>query len=808
MGDNMFKPVVYLEVRVLLSAVPGVFSVNSNRQGAKDILTVKAEFQKRNNAAKTIDSVEIQTAALRKGSSLIRALGGKSYDSIEVEKLTADIQIPPDDKEFNGFSIKIGEGGAIGIMFHHKSKIIPIEEYRIEENIGHLTRSGGKIHTDWTYAGCPSLRIKTAPVFELGEEAELFLQELYTVMAYLKLLTGGLGEASFRCNAYTSLAEYPNEPEYTVKLRNLNSFNFVRKAVNSEISRQENLLAAGTKLESESRLWIEETSTTKALHERTLPKKQFEKLNPTVFVDLSNSGGGTIEMELPSARRERFQKEYGLSRLRAQFLCSEKDRADYFETAVRDGAEPLLAARWMAGELMGLLNQRRTPIKQSKVTAENFAQIIKLMSQGKIHSGIAKDLLARVFKTGENPLDVVQQNQKWIQLSSAEELEPFIQKAMDENPQSVAALKNGQMAPLEHLTGAVMKASEGRAVPSIVKSLIKEKLKISVVYVLTMGGAITAKKLPDGTIAAGNPDSIKSILGDKEIQPVQITPVRAVLSEEMEPADFAKLISEIKCRMETGFADGIVVTHGTDTISYTASLLFWLFSSADVPVILSTSSNLPNEGDEAKDNLKFAIQMAREKKNGVYMAYKCRLYSPLNLKFISGKETEFANWNLDKKLFRLENTISNSFMSVQSPDSEVIAQLLNEAASKMAVIKIYPGLKAKRLNALINSDDDIKNIIVELYSSGTVNMRDSDYSLKDVLINGKKQGVHFYCTSQQECKVDFSKYQTSLEVWRGGAVPMDILTTESVVSLYFAASIIADDDSEVNQLIEECVEAL
>ena len=216
--------------------------------------------------------------------------------------------------------------------------------------------------------------------------AELFLQELYTVMAYLKLLTGGLGEASFRCNAYTSLAEYPNEPEYTVKLRNLNSFNFVRKAVNSEISRQENLLAAGTKLESESRLWIEETSTTKALHERALPKKQFEKLNPTVFVDLSNSGGGTIEMELPSARRERFQKEYGLSRLRAQFLCSEKDRADYFETAVRDGAEPLLAARWMAGELMGLLNQRRTPIKQSKVTAENFAQIIKLMSQGKIHN--------------------------------------------------------------------------------------------------------------------------------------------------------------------------------------------------------------------------------------------------------------------------------------------------------------------------------------------------------------------------------------------------------------------------------------
>lgn len=804
----MFKPVIHLEVRVLLSAVPGVFTVNSNPHEIKDILTAKAEFQRRNNTAKNVSSVDVQTASLRKASTLIRALGGQTNKSICLEKITAPIQVPPDDKEFNGFSIKVGQGGALGIMFHHKAKLIPIEEYRIEENIGHLTRSGGKIHTDWTYAGCPSLRIRTAPVFELGEEAELFLQELYTLMAYLKLLTGELGEASFRCNAYTSIAEYPNEPTYTVKLRNLNSFNFVRNAVNSEISRQENLLANGTKLESESRLWIEELKTTEPWHDRMTNKAQFEPLNPTVTVDLSNSGNDSIEVELPLQRRERLRKEYGLSRLRARFICEEKDRADYFEEAVKYGAEPLLSARWMAGELTGILNQKHHSIKHSRLTSDKFAEIMKLLSQEKIHSGIAKKLISRIYKTGENPLEVVQQNQEWIQLSSAEELEPYIQKAMEENPQSIAALKNGQMAPLERLTGEVMKASNGRAVPSIVKSLIKQKLQISVVYVLTMGGAMTARKLPDGTIAAGNPDSLKSILNDKSIQPVQLVPVRAVLSEETEPTDLAKLIAEIKGKMESGVANGIVVTHGTDTISYTAALLFWLFSSADVPVVLSASGDLPEESDEARNNLKFAIQTAREMKNGVYMAYKCKLYSPLNLKFISASGNEFANWNMDKKIFNSQNIVSSTFMSVSAPDGEVVAKLMNEAASKLSVIKTYPGMKNSRILSLINSDEEIKSFIMELYSSGTGNMKDSDYSLKDILISGKKRGLHFYCTSQQECKVDFSKYSTASEVWRDGAVPMDILTTESAVALYFAASIIGDDDREINQLIEECVDSL
>ncbi len=801
----MLKPAIYLEIRILLSAVPEVFKVTTDFSDAKDVLSVKEQFIQRNNGKNKIMSVEILPSPLRKAATLIKALGGKINPTVDLEKFISPLQEPPDDRQFNGFSVQLGQGGDLDIMFHHKAKTIQIEEYRMEENLGHLIRKSDKVHTDWTYAGCPCLRIKTAPVFELGDEAEIFLQELYTIMAYLKLTTGELGEAAFRCNAYITMTKFPEKPNYLIKLRNLNSFNFVRNAINYEIGRQEKLFMAGETFDSESRLWIEENHSTQFYQDRSFVQTSFCQVDENLKVDLSYTENVGLDIELPNDRRMRFRKDFGLSNLRSRFLCEEKDRADYFEKAVENGAEPHLCARWIAGELTGLLNAKKISINQTRLSAENFSSIIQMLYNGKIHSEIAKDLIYQICNTGENPVELIN-SKNWSQLSTKEELENFIQKAMDENPQCIKSLIHGEMQSLERLTGEVMKATNGRANPRMVKSLIKDKLKISVVYVLTMGGAITGTKLPDGTVAAGSADTIKPLLKNISDFPVQITPVRAVLSEEMEPGDLAKLVAEIKSRMESGVANGIVITHGTDTLSYTAALLFWLFSSAKIPVVLSASSDLPEESDQAKNNLSFAIKTAGEKKSGVYLAYKCKLYSPLNLKFTSSKNNEFTNWNLDKNIFEAQTNISNSFMSVESPDPDVLAQLMNEAADKLEVVKIHPGLKTNRLRKLINDDYEIKNIIVELYSNGTGNMRNSDYSLKDVFINGKKKGIHFYCTSQQECKVDFSKYSTSAKVWRGGAVPMDFLTTESVVALYFAACLLADNDDELNQLMEDSLD--
>lgn len=805
----MYQSYVYLETRVLLSAVPGVFILESADSGRKDILSAKAEFLKRNNSRAQVEKVTIQPAALRKAATLARALGATLLEESDLEHLTGNIQEPPDDKEFTGFSVKVAVGGSLDIMFHQKAKKIQIEEIRIEEDCGHLTRTGGKAHMDWTYAGCPSIRIKTSSSFELGEEAELFLGELYTLMAYLKLTTGELGESSVRSNAYAALAEYPAKPTYVVKLRNLNSFNFARKAINSELSRQEEILSSGGAVTSESRLWVEEQNTTESFQSRKEDLVRFESVKPVVKVHVVPQGGdGAPEVELPSVRRARLRSTFGLSRLRAEFICAEKDRADYFEQAVAAGAEPLLVAHWMASELMRLLNRDHKSIKQCRLTAEKLALILKMLSAGTIHSGIAKSLMQTICSTGEDPEVLVKKAGKTL-LSSEKELAPFITQTLAENAESVRLLRNGDMAPLEYLTGCVMKATDGCAVPQSVKSLIKKELKISVVYVLTMGGAITAQKQDDGTIRAGDAEMIRTLLGGTgEQNPVQITPVRTMLSEETEPADWASLIAEIESRIESGTANGIVVTHGTDTLPYTAALLFWLFGGASVPVVLTASMTLPSDGDEAKRNLELAVQTARDKKNGVYVVYDGKILSPLNLKFIGTGKTVFTNWNLSKQIHTTEGFISQQFTAVASPDGEAMASLFNEAASRLTVIRLYPGQPGYRLEQVLDSENKIDTVILELYASGTGNMRNSDYSLKPLLLNGRKHGCRFYCTSQQECRVDFSQYSTSARVWREGAVPMGLLTTESVVALYFASYLIADDDAELGELMEDADEAI
>ena len=799
----MYQAYVYLETRVLLSAVPGVFISNSADSGEKDILSAKADFLKRTNNRFAVKDVSIQPAVLHKVASLVKALGGTMLEKSALEHLTGNIQEPPDDKEFTGFSVKVAVGGSLDIFFHQKAKKINIEEIRIEEDCGHLTRVGGKAHMDWTYAGCPSIRLRTSTSFELGEEAELYLHELYTLMAYLKLITGELGESCVRSNAYASLAEYPAKPDYYVKLRNLNSFNFVRKAINSELTREELILSTGGKVASESRLWVEEQNTTESFQSRREDLVRFEPVVPKVEMTVAPlAGDSSVEVELPSARRTRIRNSFGLSRLRAEFICAEKDRADYFEKAVASGAEPLLASHWMASELMRLLNRNNKSIKQTKLTPEKFASIMKLLASGTIHSGIAKNLMQTICATGEDPEELVKKSGKTL-LVSENDLLPYVKQTLDENKESVRLLQNGDMAPLEYLTGCVMKATDGCAVPQNVKSLIKKELKISVVYVLTMGGTITARKLEDGTVAAGDAETIKTLLGKTgEEYPVQVVPVRTMLSEEAEPADWAHLIAAVQERIESGTANGIVVTYGTDTLPYTAALLFWLFSAADVPVVITASVALPQESDEPKKNLELAVQTARSKKNGVYVVYGGKVLSALNLKFMNKHADGFVNWNMAKPLYTMDGFVSQQFLSVSSPDSEAMTDLLNEAASRFALVRLYPGQPASRLEHLLDAETGVDTMVVELYASGTGNMRNSDYSLKPLLLNGHKHGCRFYCTSQQECRVDFSEYSTSARVWREGAVPMGALTTESVVALYFASYLLADDDKELAEFME------
>jgi aspartyl-tRNA(Asn)/glutamyl-tRNA(Gln) amidotransferase subunit B len=796
----VYQSFVYLEVRILLSDTDGVFfpaaeSSSGARRGTAN------------------NSLNVNSAVLSSVTSLARALDCTIPQTSVVEKLTGTLPVPPEGKKLTGYSLRVGEGGRLNIMFHALPKTIHIEEVRLEEDCGRLTHSAGATHMDYTFAGCPSVRLRTTHSFELGEEAELFLDEVRRLVSYLNLVNVNASDGGIRCNAYAALSEYPLLPDYSIKLRNLNSFNFVRKAINAELSRQEGILESGGTLQSESRLWNERQNTTEFYQKRSGVVNRFVPVEPKADINLKNDST-PCTVELPETRRVRLRSQYGLSRLRAEFICDEKARADFFEAVAACGANPLDAAHWMASELTRNLNIRHETIAQNVITPEQFATIIKMFEAGKIHSGIAKQLIHTVMETGKDPASVMKE-QKTQLLAGKKELLPYIQKVIAENENASRRLQNGEMANLEYLTGQVMKKTGGMAEPQTVKALIKKELKVSIVYVVSFGGAISAVRHDDGSISSGDTHVLRDLLAKAVPDiPAQVVSAGEFLSEELEPRDWGRLTAEIASRIDAGTASGIVITHGTDTLSYTAALMYWLFGSSRVPVVLTASTSLPGESSEAADNIALACRTACSEKSGVYVAFGGKVLSPLNLKFMKPTSGGFANWNLsgsaNAKLpasaFVSREPIAIQFASFNEPDGEVMARMFEEAAGRMSVCRLYPGFRSDMYGRMFENENDLSVVFLELYDTGTANMRNDDYSLKPLFLRGKSKGCRFYCTSQQECTVNLSQYVTSKRLWREGAVPMGTLTTESAVALYFAASLIADNESEIDAIMEEYAE--
>ena len=494
----MFQSHIYLEVRILVSTQRKAFM-----PGEKPVLN---------------------SEVCKKVCAFLKAFNCNILKTVYYERHKEELNVP-ESAGFSGLSVKVAEKGVMPIEFHKRQKLIKIEEVRIEEDAGRLTHSNNVSRMDYTYAGCASVRIKTAADFELGEEAELFLNELRRRIQYMRLVENIPVESLIRCNAYVALARYPEKPDYYVKLRNLNSFNFVRKAVNAEIDRQESVLSSGGTVESESRLWNERQNLTESYKPRpTEPseKRQFELLENAEPFDMSeilselageDSAGISADskIEQPAERCRRLCSQYGLVKVRAEFICDDKARADFFEKAVSAGAEPVMAAHWLCSEFMKLLKWSGASISQSPVTPERFARVMILLKSGEIHSSIAKQLLQHLHEKGGEPDEILAEN-NWKQITDKEVLLPLVQKTISANPEEAGKLRKGEMAPLEFLTGLIMKETDGLASPLVVKSLLKEELHINIVYVISMGGSICGRRTKDGAVIAADGRVLKSML--------------------------------------------------------------------------------------------------------------------------------------------------------------------------------------------------------------------------------------------------------------------------------------------------------
>ncbi len=793
----MYQSRVFLEVRILVSTTEKAFCpCHTGSKGGT------CPICRRDNGAFPV----INPQAARSAYTLSHALDCALAENAPYERPAGSPSLP-EQYSLSGASVKIASEGFMDIEFHRRKKRITIREVRLEEDAGRLTHVNGKAKMDYSQAGAPNIRIRTGADFELGEEAEIFLTELRRRIQYMGILKGVPLESVIRCNAYVSLARFPETPDYTVKLRNLNSFNFARKAINAELHRQEEILSSGGAVVSESRLWNERQDLTEFFQSResvssvkVVPIEGGPQYRcpPALLAELRASA-----VEHPSERQKRLIERWNLSRARAEFICDEKARADFFEETIGAGADAMDAAHWLMSDVTGILRKEGKTVQESPLSPRRFASILALYRAGTINSRIAKLLIQAVIETDEDP-DALIVERNWNLITDAEQLRALVQKTVQENPPEASRLREGDMAPLEFLTGSIMKKTRGLADPTAVKELLKEELRVSLVYVLAMGGTISGN-LADGEISGGDGKILKTMLSAEHAAShvsIDTVATERLLSEEIQPADWAALIHAVASRIASGTANGIVITHGTDTLAFTAPLIYWLFADAPVPIVLTASSTPPatalaeGQSDEARANLNRAISLARERERGVYVVFGDRVLSPVNLKFLRATAQGFSNWNMAEPIHSGAGLLSD----YGDTDPYVMARILSEAADRMHLVRAFPGFRADRLLALV--DEGVSHFFLELYEKGTASMKDSPYSLKQLLIQGRKKGARFYCTSQQEGELDFSGYSTARRMWREGAIPMGSLTTETAMALYLAASLVCDTAEELDGIME------
>ncbi len=386
----------------------------------------------------------------------------------------------PKNYQISQFAAPVGTNGWMDLKFGDRTKRIKIKEVHMEEDAGKMIHVSGMSLLDYNRAGVALLEIVTQPDIETGEEAEAFLQNFRRMVRYLGVCDGNMEEGSLRCDANVSI-NLPGKGLGTkVEIKNMNSFKFVRKALNYEVARQSEALDSGKKIIQETRLWNENRDVSESMRSkesshdyRYFPEPDLPPFRPDEeFLRRVRES----MVELPEARMERFVREYSLTPSQAEFLCDEKSVADYFEKTVRKGSDPQLAALWLASDVKKIVNREGVALEKSPLTPERFAALLVLLKQGSIHGKIAKQVLEAVFSENKDPAAVIKEK-GWDKIADRDELGRFVDEVFAENDAAVSQLRGGDEKPFAFLIGQIMRKTSGRAEPGMANELVREKIK-------------------------------------------------------------------------------------------------------------------------------------------------------------------------------------------------------------------------------------------------------------------------------------------------------------------------------------------
>jgi aspartyl-tRNA(Asn)/glutamyl-tRNA(Gln) amidotransferase subunit B len=391
----------------------------------------------------------------------------------------------PKGYQISQYDKPLAEHGYVDILADGAHKRIGVTRVHMEDDAGKSIHDGFKDSDRYTYVdlnrcGTPLIEIVSEPDMRSSDEAYAYLTELKQTLQFVQISTCDMEKGHLRCDANVSVRRKGAEKFGTkAEVKNLNSFRFLKMALDYEIARQVAVLEGGGQVVQETRLYNADSGETVGMRskEQAHDYRYFPEPD-LVPLHVSAAWLGEIRREmpeLPADKRRRFIEAYGLREYDAQVLTATRPLSEYYERAVTASGDPKAAANWVMGDLLGALKAEGKEITESPVSAESLGDLVSLISKGEISNKLAKEVFPKMFVSGD-PAPAIMEREGLRQMNDSDALAGIVDEVLAANPKQVEQFKSGKAAVLGFLVGQVMKATRGQANPAAVNDVLKQKL--------------------------------------------------------------------------------------------------------------------------------------------------------------------------------------------------------------------------------------------------------------------------------------------------------------------------------------------
>ena len=384
----------------------------------------------------------------------------------------------PKGYQISQFAAPICTGGEVRFLVDGVEKVCSLTRIHMEEDAGKSSHGGDHSLVDLNRAGTPLIEIVSEPELQTPDEAAAYLRELRAILRYVDVCDGNLEQGSFRCDANVSVRR-PGEPLGTrAEIKNLNSFRFVQRAIQYEIDRQIDLLEGGGRVVQETRLYNADTGKTFSMRSkedahdyRYFPDPDL----PPLVIDADWEARARAELpELPAARRARYQADWALSEADAMTLTASREVAEFFEAAAAASKNPQRVANWVVNEVLRIVDNPDDGLALP-FSASQLTSLSDLVDSGAITGKIAKTVFDHMVATGDDP-DLILDRENLRPVRDEGAVRAAVEAVLAANPDQVEQYRAGKTKVMGFFVGQIMRATGGKADPTLVRELLTELL--------------------------------------------------------------------------------------------------------------------------------------------------------------------------------------------------------------------------------------------------------------------------------------------------------------------------------------------